>query len=864
MTPDRRPPSLPRPRLRPRACACALLLAALGACGGGSGGSGGGGAAGVPPDGVAGSVSAPDRLLGRIAEREPNGTAALAYRLPPAFARTRLEVAGNLGVSAALYGEADPVDVLRFEALAASILTLEVAFHPVDPVDGGPTQLTLEVRRGDGVLLAQTTGVSPRALTVPAAALEPLYVTLAAAGHFPYVAAFDLADDPAPAPPKPGPRGAGLPRADPRASAPPSGPAPGPASARAPGGAPASCAADHVLVRLRPGVDPQAFARSRGLTLGRATGSGTWRMHLPAARGTGRSAAEGDAPARRSAQGLTGDPEVAFAEPDWIVTPFGVTADADLNRQWNLRAVGALEAWDVTRGSASIVIGVVDSGVVAHAELEGQLVAGYDFVSDPARARDGDGRDADPTDPGDRALSDGLSSWHGTHVSALIVGRADDGQGIVGLAPGCRVMPLRALGEGGGLVSDVADAILYAAGLHTTAEGSTLPAPLPVVNLSLGLSTFSAELESACQRAAGQGVLLVAASGNDGGGVAWPAAFPTVVAVGAVDGLLDGTTYSGRGPELSLVAPGGRRTLDRQGDGWPDAVLSAAVDETPFPAAAARVWHVGTSQAAPHVSGAAALLLTLAPQLTPTQVRTRLEQSALDRGLPGRDDLHGHGLLQVHTAVKRLLEERGTPLAAPVLSLPIGVVHFSGFELEHTVPVVNAGGGLLQVLSAQTTTDDGGNWLGATLLPAFVGADSDVAAVSVFVDRPALPGASGWWSGTVRLYGPSGSLGFVRVIVSADAWLRAGRPFSVVAVDVGTGGVPRLAYAHPETGYRYRLADLPPGTYRVKAGDDLDVDGLFCEPGDLCGWFGGASEADAVPLLLQPGAALPDVDVIVR
>lgn len=823
-----------------------LPLVALAACGGGAGTALEEPAL-PPPDGIRGTVQAPDLVLGRLVELEPNGTPTLAYRLPPASARTRLEVAGNLGATAALYGQADVADVLRYLPLSPSDVTVRVTYAPVDPVGGAANVLALEARLADGPLLAQTTGPSPLTLTATLAARQPLLLTLTATqGHFPYLVTLDAAD-PA-APPKPD--------AEPRTDRPAL-----PRSDRVGGAARslAACADTHLLVRLRPGTDPSAFAAAHGLTLGAPTGSGAWRMLLaPDAAGAGALKA------KRSATALGDQPEVLSAEPDWIVQPFGSTNDPNLGRQWNLSAIGAPEAWDITRGAPSIVIGVVDSGFVDHPDLAGQTEEGYDFISDPTRAGDGDGRDPDPADEGDAGLSDGFSTWHGTHVGAIAAGRADDGLGGVGVAPGCRVMALRALGRGGGLSSDVGDAILFAAGALTTAEGRRLAVPLRIVNLSLGTPVPSIEIESACAVAAERGVLLVAAAGNDGGSVSFPAAYPTVMAVGAVDGLLEGTAYSNHGNEISVVAPGGRRTLDLQGDGWPDAILSAGIDETLFPRAMGATWYVGTSQASPHVAGAAALLLSLSPTLTRTQVKARLEQSAMDRGVGGFDALHGHGLLQVHTALKRLRADLGTPLVTPALSLPVRALRLIGLESLRSVPVVNAGGGVLSIQGAQVVTDDGGNWLGVTLVPNFFGADCDVARIEVLVDRTALPPDPAWWSGTIRLYNTNGALGLLRVTASVNAWARAGSPFRVVALDTVNGGSPLIGFADPERDYRYWLTGLPPATYRIKSGDDLDADSFFCEPGDVCGWFGGATEAEATLLPFLPGAAFPETNVTLR
>jgi serine protease len=331
-----------------------------------------------------------------------------------------------------------------------------------------------------------------------------------------------------------------------------------------------------------------------------------------------------------------------------------------------------------------------------------------------------------------------------------------------------------------------------------------------------------------------------------------------------VDGLLDGTAYSNHGPQLSLCAPGGTSLRDRQGDGWPDSILSAVVDQTQYPRVNASGCLQGTSQAAPHVAGTAALLLSLDSTLTPQQVRTRLQDSALDRGAPGFDTLHGFGLVHAGRAVKQLLAEQGQPASPPALHLPVASVRFTGLEVLRSVPLANRGGGTLQVLGAEATTDDGLPWLSAALIPSFPGADCTMARAEVIVDRLVLPLTPGWWSGTIRLYSPTESLGLIRVTVSTVLWPRAGSPFRVIALDTTQMGVRADGSAHPQNDYRYWFRGLAPDTYLVKAGDDLDFDGFFCEPNDLCGWHGGDSEATATRLVLLPGTAFTGTDVLVK
>lgn len=800
-------------------------VAALSACGGG-----GGGAPSVPatePAGLYGTVAIPGIHLGRIVEREPNQTAAQACRLAPAFARSVLEVAGNLAVASAYYGKADLEDVLLYRALAPMRVDLSVAYRDVN-LGFGAVVLGLAVRDSAGTLLASASSGNPLGVSFDMAAGTDALVTLSlSSGVTPWVATFVASDLTVPSAPTP--------------------PQPAQVLARA-APADAPCSEEHVLVHLREGVDAAAWATRHGHVLGEPTGGGTWRVRLAGPEGG----------ARKAAQSFKADPEVAWSEPDWVVRALGTSNDPRLSQQWALRAVGALDAWDTTRGSSSIVVGVLDSGVVSHPDLAGQLASGYDFISSSASAGDGNGRDPDPTDAGDLGDPSGSSTWHGTHVTSLLVGRADDATGIAGVAPGCRAMPLRVLGRSGGLVSDVSDALRYAAGLLTTSDGRRLQSPLPIVNLSLGTDAFSTELEAACSAAANRGVLLVAASGNSGGAVLYPAAFPTVMAVGAVDAQLRGTGYSCRGPEVSMVAPGGSTLQDTDGDGWVDGLLGASVDQTVFPAPLAHAWQQGTSEACPHVSAAAALLLSVDGTLTASGLRTRLQASAWDLGAPGRDDLHGHGLLQVHTAIKRLLADRGTPLAGPPrLHMAIDSASMLGLDSLRRLPLVNAGGGTLVLVGAQAITDDGSDWLGATFIDSVPGDDISASWLEVSVDRTRLAPGVTVASGTVRLYGADGGVGLVRVVIGLPGtYPRAGCLLRVVPFEATTGLVPTTSTAQAENDYRFYVGTLAPGTWLLRAGEDLDADGFSCESLDLCGWHGGPDEASASAVPLAAGEAV--------
>ncbi|MDA1194316.1 MAG: S8 family serine peptidase [Planctomycetota bacterium] len=824
-----------------RAFSLVALLALATACGGGGGGDGP-----LPPeiiDGLAGTILLPDHDLGRVIEQEPNDSQAQPFRLPPVWPRCTLEVTGTFGTSEAWFGRTDPRDVLLFEVVRDQTISLALTFQATDPTSLGlANDFGAEVfRTATGIALGETApGGQPRTLMFDAAAGETYAIELSATGtgHGWWTVRLTAEDMALVPKPDPTPFLYASDETQHETLDPVAGIAPD-----------QRCAHTHVLVRVRPGCDRDALCRRHGARLDSATGSGTLRVAFDTPTGDDPEARVGVLCAA-----FAGDPDVEWAEPDWVIRAFAEPGDPEWNRQWNLRAIGVPSAWDITQGQEALTIGVVDSGIVASPDLAGRLVPGFDFVSSAAISGDGNGRDFDPTDPGDRFAADGTSSWHGTHISAIIAANHDD-VGMAGIVPRCHIMMLRALGVGGGFVSDAADAILYAAGLLNLPDGTRLATPLRLLNLSIGLPQHSEELREACERAENQGVLLVAAVGNRGGPVEYPAAYPTTFAVAAVDAQLLTTQYSAFGAAVDLAAPGGGASFDADDDGWHDGVLSAVLDETVLPAVHRHAYLVGTSQAAPHVTGVAAMLLSIAPTMTGREVREILSGTAMDLGPPGEDVAYGAGLVQAHEAVKIVLGRVGNPRSdGPHLVLPRGSVQFQGFNSSVEIPLGNGGSGTLNIFLASPLTDDGGDWLSASLVPVLAPSPPvNQSHVTITVDRSRLPPTPGRYSGTVLLSNSPVTHGAVRVVLYVQERTRAGELLSLVAIEDETGIARRKFFALPEFGYRFWMRGLPEAGYRLRGGEDLDTDGFFCEGADACGWLGGPSEAQATVVQHVPG-----------
>lgn len=366
---------------------------------------------------------------------------------------------------------------------------------------------------------------------------------------------------------------------------------------------------------------------------------------------------------------LAQEPDVEYAVPDRRRQPLvvpndplyasGPVATGPAAGQWYLRApvgevraaIDAESAWTISTGDASIVVAVVDTGMrFEHPDLRtvtagGNVLPGYDFVFDVDSANDGDGRDDDASDPGNwvseaEATSGPLqgcnvrpSNWHGTQVASIIAALTDNGTGMAGVARNVRLLPLRALGKCGGLDSDIIAAIRWAAGLSV--PGVPLnPDPARVINLSLGGDgPCTAPYQQAIDEANARGAVIVAAAGNSAGhAVLAPGNCRGVIGVAGLRHVGTKVGFSGLGPEIALAAPGGNCVNIGAGAPCLFPILAASNAGATTPEASIYTdsfnISVGTSFAAPLVSGTAALMLSARPSLTPVDVRQVLQATA--------------------------------------------------------------------------------------------------------------------------------------------------------------------------------------------------------------------------------------------
>ena len=346
---------------------------------------------------------------------------------------------------------------------------------------------------------------------------------------------------------------------------------------------------------------------------------------------------------------MANDPSVLYAEPDRILKAQSTPSDPMYAQQWDYfearAGMNLPAAWDLSTGSG-VVVAVLDTGYRPHADLADNLLAGYDFVNGSTMGNDGDGRDADASDPGD-GCSSGHSSWHGTHVAGTIAALANNGIGIAGVAYNAKVQSVRVLGCGGGYNSDIADGMIWAAG----GSVSGVPAnatPAKVLNLSLGgQSACSITVQNAINTARGLGASVVVAAGNSKMAVGnfSPANCKGVITVAALGRTGAKAPYSNFGAQVAVAAPGGNMNT-----GSANGILSTLNSGGASPGDDSYAYYQGTSMATPHVAGVVALMLARNPTLTPDEVAVLLRSNT--RAFPVACSGCGTGMVDAAKAVQ--------------------------------------------------------------------------------------------------------------------------------------------------------------------------------------------------------------------
>jgi serine protease len=432
------------------------------------------------------------------------------------------------------------------------------------------------------------------------------------------------------------------------------------AQARILSAAGASPSADQVVQRLQARATGLGHRHGLALRSGRAIDGRTQVMQ-----------ADGIASSALAAR-LSQDPEVEYAvvdarhrrllipnDPLYVPTPAPTNGPAV--GQWYLKppqaatlstgneivsSIDAQGAWDITTGHSSVIVAVLDTGVRGnHPDLAGKLLPGYDMISDPLLANDGNGRDADPSDPGDWISSADVatpdfedceiadSSWHGTQTAGLIGAATNNATGMAGAGWRVRVLPMRVLGKCFGYESDITAAMRWAAGLDVPGTPAN-PHPAKVLNLSLGRpGACDGPYPDTIAAVRARGVVVVASAGNSTGhAVNVPANCSGVIGVAAVRHIGTKVGFSDVGPQLTIAAPGGNCVNIGAGQPCLFPILTSGNSGTTVPGSAIYTdsfnISVGTSFSAPLVSATVALMMTANRTLTPDQIKAVLQSTA--------------------------------------------------------------------------------------------------------------------------------------------------------------------------------------------------------------------------------------------
>lgn len=445
-----------------------------------------------------------------------------------------------------------------------------------------------------------------------------------------------------------------------------------------------------------------------------------------------------------------------------------------VGQAWHYNMVDAARAWATTTGSASVLVAVVDNGIrFDHPAIAPNLTHdGYNFVTGgnrltaPEPVCEGGttlipeaGYGSDPTDPDDLTFLG--TCWdrstignHGLHVAGTIGAAGNDGVGSTGLNWTVSIRPVRVLDiSGSGSDFDVAQGILYAAGLPASnGAGGTVTAPsrAALINMSLG-GGFSTVMQSAVIAATNAGTLIIAAEGNDESNqLEYPGAFPEVLPVVALGPDMQLASYTNIGSPTALSAPGGGIRFDATIDGSA-GVLSTTWDFVNH--APDYAYYEGTSMATPHVTGIAALVLAANPSLSSSQLRTRLENTAVDLGPPGPDDIYGYGLVNAYNAINNV--------SGPARTTYVRIVNAATGDTVKTVPVKADGSysvtlaavGTYYVVAGQDEAGDGRigvpgrrfGWYGPQSGPAAItlaAGQSAIASVTVGTPVAAQPAST--------------------------------------------------------------------------------------------------------------------------
>jgi serine protease len=547
--------------------------------------------------------------------------------------------------------------------------------------------------------------------------------------------------------------------------------------------------------------------------------------------------------------------DVVYAEPNFVRKAYVTTpSDPHYVSQWHYPLINLPQAWDTSVGTSNVIVAVMDTGVLlAHPDLTNRLTAGYDFISDPVNALDNDGIDSNPNDPGDKR-NGSTSSFHGTHVAGTVGAASNNALGVSGVSWNAMIMPLRVLGKDGGTTYDSIQALKYAAGLAN--DSGTVPQNrADIINMSFGSTGYSQAEQNTINTIKDLGIILVAAAGNESTSQqTYPAAYTGVLSVSALTMEKKAAWYTNFGPWIDIAAPGGSTSADLNGDGYPDGVLSTGGDDSAVTVQFLYTFLQGTSMAAPHVSGVAALMKSIYPGLTFDRVTNLLGKASLtdDTGAVGRDDYHGYGLVNAQkclAAATELAQGVQTP-DPPRLTVSPGAINFGSSSQSQTLTIVNGGAGdlwmdppvsgLFWLTIAKDQTD--ANNLGTYILTA---------------NRSALTENTSY-SGTITLTSTANTLDIPVILYQPSQGAASGNlgTHYIQMMNTETGQISQVQADAQNGEYAFSFTDVPAGSYHLFAGNDPDNDDYIFGSWEAAGGY----KTVEIPTLIHVNGDISDLE----
>lgn len=635
-------------------------------------------------------------------------------------------------------------------------------------------------------------------------------------------------------------------------------------------------APDEIIVKYKPGVDPDYMAVSTagsGYSAVKGfnnTGRGAVRvLKLNQAEKALYLTSSIRERTLMEVERLNNLPYVEYAEPNYIYRVLFVPNDEFYDQQWPLPLIKMDRVWDDVlltdlNDLSTVTVAVIDTGIArnttnVHPDLTtnyldpdwfGIFIDEYDFIADILLSQDDDGREPDATDP------PGINTdFHGTHVAGIIGALTNNNNGIAGVAggnnSGVNIMPLRVLGQGGeGYSTDIAQAIRYAAKLEN--ESLLLPTQKAnIINMSLGSTANSHYIRDAIIDAYNEGVTIIAAAGNESTGTpVYPAAYPEVISVSAVGRGAERAYYSNFGPTIDIAAPGGDKSFDLDFD-IPSYIDDEGIYSTIFDGTTSEFiydYYQGTSMAAPHVAGVAALIVkALGGNPSPSTVKDKLTSTAIDLG---DSEFYGAGLVNAYAAASNALGKTQGPVLYPfpkTLRLE-GSTSIGSFTLK------NIGNNAHITISSIIDTGKGSPGLISTISTdsGTVGTAGLQVQVSLNINRKQTGKTH---LALIEILNSTGNPEYVNVIYKYIGEIY------VVVLDPETNEIIEMAVTDFDRDYEYIIENLTPGRYIIGASTNRDNDNYLFDAGEAFGFFPYIS-SEAV-LDLKPGTNLIGVDFLV-